>query len=78
MTFQADAEAVADFKMMVGYFWMEKGDPERFTGWDEDYCARVWPEFLQAWRQYKNDRAILNALVRVSDDLADSRKVSDA
>jgi hypothetical protein len=32
----------------------------------------VWPEFLQAWRQYKNDRAILNALVRVSDDLADS------
>jgi len=24
----------ADFKEMVAYFWKEKGDPTRLSGWD--------------------------------------------
>lgn len=48
-----------DFKMMVAYFWNEKGDPTRFVDWDEARCERVWPEFLSAYRQYKTARSIM-------------------
>lgn len=57
-------EEAADFKRMVAYFWLEKGDPTRFTGWSEATCARVWPEFLLLWRQHQAFELALNTLAR--------------
>lgn len=54
----------------IQYFWQEKGDLERFTGFDREYLAREFPEVLKAWDNYKFSRVVLGALVR--DALAQS------
>ena len=49
-------------KDMIVYFWIEKGDPERYTGWDDDAVREHWPEFWLAWHQYKLARMTMNAI----------------
>lgn len=38
-----------EFKQMVAYFWTEKSDPTRLSGWDADRCRRLMPDFFHAW-----------------------------
>lgn len=45
-------ESDADFTGMVAYFWREKGDPTRYTGWDARRCAALMPDFYEAWSRY--------------------------
>lgn len=49
---------------MISYFWQEKGDLERWTGFNRDYLAREFPAVLKAWEDYKASRAVLDAVVR--------------
>lgn len=48
----------ADFKEMVAYFWKEKGDPTRLSGWDEERCRQLMPSFYEAWRQCEAYRTL--------------------
>lgn len=48
---------------MISYFWQEKGDLERWAGFDRDYLAREFPAVLKAWDDYKASRAALDAVV---------------
>ena len=54
---------------MLKYFWEEKGDPTRYTGWDEEKypeIAAAYKEYLKKVRMYASevtqtlDRAIDN------------------
>lgn len=38
-----------EFKRDVRYFYQEKGDPTRFSGWDAARCQRLLPAFYEAW-----------------------------
>lgn len=51
-----------DFRRMVCYFWLERGDPERFVSWSEAKCEEAFPEFLFVWKQHKASRLALNAI----------------
>jgi hypothetical protein len=42
-------ETDEQFKNMVRYFYEEKGNPERYSGWDEERCKRLMPMFHEAW-----------------------------
>ncbi len=53
-----------DYANMLQYFWQEKGDPERFTGWDEALVEKEFPAVAAAWRQYKSARAVMSAVIR--------------
>ena len=48
----------------IQYFWEEKGDLERWSGFDREYLAREFPAVLKAWDDYKACRAVLGAVVR--------------
>jgi hypothetical protein len=52
------------FKTMVLYFWEEKGDVERYCFWSEERCAKVWPAFFHAWKQYKAAECVLAAVAK--------------
>lgn len=56
-----DRERAAE---MIRYFWQDKKDLERWTGFDRDYLAREFPAVLKAWDDYKASRAVLDAVVR--------------
>lgn len=56
-----DREEIAS---MLEYFWQEKGDIERWTGFDRDMLASEFPAVLKAWDDYKASRAVLDAVVR--------------
>ena len=56
-----DREQAAE---MIGYFWQEKGDLERWSSYDREYLAREFPAVLKAWEDYKASRAVLDAVVR--------------
>lgn len=56
-----DREQAAE---MIRYFWQDKEDLERWTGFDRDYLAREFPAVLKAWGDYKASRAVLDAVVR--------------
>lgn len=53
-----------DAQSSIQYFWEEKGDLERWAGYDREYLAREFPAVLKAWDDYKASRAVLNAVVR--------------
>lgn len=56
-----DRESAAS---MLEYFWQEKGDIERWVGFDRDMLAAEFPAVLKAWDDYKASRAVLDAVVR--------------
>jgi hypothetical protein len=47
---------------MVAYFWKEKGDPTRYTGWDEVRCAELMNTFYSAWLHYQAAHKALDIL----------------
>lgn len=52
-----------DFVRMVVYFTEDKGDPTRFTGWDEERCKRLMPLFHDAWvSMRKSEHAVQVAM----------------
>lgn len=48
----------------LAYFWQDKDDLERYTGFDRDVLAREFPAVLKAWDDYKASRLVLDAVVR--------------
>ena len=50
----------------IAYFWLEKGDLERWTGWEQakPAVARQYPEILKAWEDYKTSIRTMNAVVK--------------
>lgn len=59
---QEDFEKEGGLREMSIYFWNEKGNPERFTGWDAEAMGKFWPEFLVAWEHFKSARRTMNAI----------------
>jgi len=49
-----------DFKEMVAYFWREKEDPTRLSGWDEGRCRALMPAFYRAWVEWKTWRVLVD------------------
>jgi hypothetical protein len=49
---------------MLAYFWEEKGDIERWCGFDREHLAREFPAVLKAWNDYNASREVLNAVIR--------------
>ena len=56
-----NAEEMLD---MLRYFWEEKGDIERYSGFDREAIAKAYPEVLKAWDDYNTARRMLNAVLR--------------
>jgi hypothetical protein len=54
----------AEFRRNVAYFWLEKGDPTRYVGWDEDRCSKVWPSFLLLFKNYLAFHLMLDEVAR--------------
>lgn len=52
------AEADESFRDMIAFFWKEKGDPTRYSGWDADRCQRLMPQFFEAWSKCELYRGI--------------------
>lgn len=55
---------------MLAYFWDEKGDLERYTGWDElqTELQAKYPEIVKAWQDYKTSRRTLTAVLHHARD----------
>lgn len=49
---------------MLTYFWQEKGDLERWVGFDREKLGREFPAVLKAWDDYKASEAVLSAVIR--------------
>lgn len=47
---------------MIAYFWKEKGDPERYVGFDRERLAKLDPPFYFAWVQYQVAKAAVDAM----------------
>ena len=48
------------------YFWEQKDDLERYTGWNKllpDLLVK-YPEVVSAWEQYKTAQRMLTAVLR--------------
>jgi len=58
------AEERADYANMLDYFWCEKGDIERFTGWNADLVAKEFPAVFQAWNAYKGAERVMDAVIK--------------
>ncbi len=48
----------------LAYFWGEKGDIERWSGFDREKIAAQYPEVLKAWDDYKASRKVMDAVIR--------------
>jgi hypothetical protein len=59
------------------YFWEEKGDVERFTGWRDmqPMLQQKYPEILKAWSDYKAARTILGDVLKAASVRADGRRI---
>lgn len=55
-----------EFLRMVHYFYDTKGDPTRYSSWDEDRFARLRPAAHHAWRTLRMSKMICN---KYMDDL---------
>ena len=55
---------INEFRRMVAYFWLEKGDPTRLIGFTDEVCAKQWPEFYLIWKQHQALESVLNTLCR--------------
>ena len=53
---------------MIRYFWENKGDIERYNGYDEASLERSAPHVLKAWKDYKIARSILDAVISTLPD----------
>lgn len=67
--------SASDAEMLV-YFWEEKEDLERYTGWEalRPKLQRHHPEILKAWADYQASRFILSATLRLVRELAEKRE----
>lgn len=52
------------------YFWREKGDPERHVEWGQirKILSKTNPELINAWKDYKRTKALLNKLTEGYED----------
>ncbi len=48
----------------LAYFWEDKGDLERWAGFDREHLAREFPAVLKAWDDYKACRSVMDAVIR--------------
>lgn len=58
---------------MADYFWNEKVDIERYSGFSREDMQRAFPEILKAWDDYKAARQALT--VAISDAVDQHRGV---
>jgi hypothetical protein len=47
------------------YFWLEKGDMERFTGFDMERLRKLDPMLAERWKNYQTAVELLN--IRATD-----------
>lgn len=47
------SEEIVSYIDSLRYFWEEKRDLERYTGFDREKMFRICPEILKVWDDYK-------------------------
>ena len=52
---------------MLNYFWKEKGNLERWCGWDEFKAANPRHPVVEAWERHKAAEAMLDVVVKGSE-----------
>lgn len=59
-------ELTDEDKRNIAYFWLERGNLERWVGWEraKPSIARQFPEILQAWENYKASNRMLDVVVK--------------
>lgn len=55
-----DKDSDDEFVRMIVYFWKEKADPTRFTGFDQERMERLMPTFAHAWKRYQFYEALVD------------------
>lgn len=53
-----------DFCYMVAYFWLEKGDPTRYSSWNTARCKELMPEFAEMYSQYLAHKNMCSMIAR--------------
>ena len=48
----------------LSYFWTEKEDLERLSGFNPAVVRAEFPEVLKCWQDYKMARKILSSVIR--------------
>ena len=58
-------EELYDHLSMLRYFWQDKEDIERYCSWEEilPTIDKKRPDVVEAWKNYKRARAVLNAVM---------------
>lgn len=55
----------------IQYFWQEKGDLERWVGWNDPETQQriiaACPELVKLWNDYKTAERLLNLIVENID-----------
>ena len=51
---------------MLKYFWQDKGNLERWVGWEETKAK--YPEVVKAWDDYKISMKILDCVIECLED----------
>lgn len=62
-----DNQEKEEIARMLQYFWEEKQDIERWTGFDREKIQKVFPEVIKAWDDYNTSIRLLNAVMRGFD-----------
>lgn len=57
-------EEKAEFLLMVQYYWTEKGDPTRYSDWDDALVQKEFPVLWRAWSDYLAARNMLNIVIK--------------
>ncbi len=60
-----------NFISMVLHFYEEKGDPTRWTCWDEVRCSRLMPEFYFTWKTMEDYRKLVKLACEKYKDIVD-------
>lgn len=51
-------------RSMIRYFWEEKGDIERWVGYDPVWMEKHMPHILYLWNEYKDAKQRLDAVIK--------------
>jgi hypothetical protein len=64
MEVKTDTDSDAEFKRMIAYFWLERGDPTRYTRWDAERCRKLLPDFYLAWTNAESFRRLATLAIK--------------
>lgn len=56
-------EEKAEFLSNIAYFWHEKGDMERYTGFSMEKLREAAPALADAYERYKSADETLNIMI---------------